>query len=451
MKASTSKKLTAPKYMAHFLSASVLFLTFSVAAQAQEIGSGNQQYYTPEQALQNRCYSVQGELATAKTDFVRACSKAGLGSTAQSCMNTLDDCSGSEADQNPKCLNHATSTKEIDRLEEKEDKIRDRINELLADKEEERLKQVEIAAEKEDADAKLEATLIEISNGQANALTKAISKQKSITESIAQQYTELEKIQLGLRKFVLDNEMKCRESAEKYKAAYVSSRREQAANGNQSHLTQGQLFNRAGLSVNQMGAIKYNRYLRNCTSLFTKNGKVTGFGSAYRFRQKEISLQRQTVQRSIRNLISSRVDVENERKSLISQLGQQKNAALAAHTRELRKLQNKAIASTEKMSRLESSLLSQQLRLQKSNGQTGSAMNVLLASLGRSSQQDTAPSRAIASQSKIDAFDDANSLRVKVESLEDNAGDCGDTASAIGTTLPPISVTATAAPATVSN
>lgn len=419
-----SKKLTPAKHMVRFLSTSVLILAFSNTTWA-ELSNGN----TPlsdHQYNTSRCDNLRGDLSTAKNDFSRACTKAGLSANFNTCSDALDDCDDSSAANDPRCLNNAIS-------DDREDRISDKINELQADKEEEILNQVELARKKEEVDAKLQETLSLIEDGKADALSRELSALEAITDNIAKQHDELDNLQLGFRKFMLEHEMQCREKAEKYKAAYIGRRREQAAAGNTTYLTQGQLLNHAAISVNQMGAIKYNKYLRNCTALFTTTGRITGFGSTYRLQQDGIKKQNELIQREILRLAKQRSRVRQERTSTLLKLDAQQASALAAHTSALKDLQNQALASDAKKSRIIAAINTQQRKLRNASSASSTAMNQVLAFFSNSSTVTTPTGslRTVASQSKIDAFAEAGALMVSVENAEDLAEDCDRTQGAL--------------------
>ncbi|MGH1469270.1 MAG: hypothetical protein ACRBBP_10400 [Bdellovibrionales bacterium] len=424
MKASTlSKKLTPTRTLVHFLSASALI--FISSASSAEVAGIN----TLSDAESGRqfdaqvCNNLNADVTEAEVSLGRACSKAGFASTT-SCLDTLEDCEGESGKDDPKCINHSISMDEFKANEEREDKIRDQINDLQADYDDEVQNALDIARRKSEADAKLQASLQEVTNGRASALEAEINSMEEITNNIAQQHDKLDSLQLDLRKFILDNEMKCRENAEKYKTAYITRINTRAANGQKRHLSQGQLLSRTGLSVNEAGTIRYNLYLKNCTSLYTKNGSRTGFGSQYIFQKDSIDKQKEIIKREIVRLSQQRAKVKAAKLKALLQLDAVQASAIATHTREVQNLANEAKVSQTKESRLLSKINERQVQLGVAGAATGDAVTQVLLAIGQMRQQTASSERAPASQSEYDAFTDALSARAEVETRESAAASC---------------------------
>ncbi len=425
MKASTlSKKLTPTRTLVHFLSASALIL-MSTASYAEVAGTNTlSDEESGRQFDAQVCNNLNADVTDARRKLARACSAAGLSSNINTCQDTLEDCEGDEGKDNPKCLNHSISMDEFKANEEREDKIRDQINDLQADYDDEVQNALDIARRKSEADAKLQSSLQEVTNGRASALETEINAMEEITNNIAAQYDKLDLLQLDLRKFILDNEMKCRENAETVKTSYITERRRRAANGQKRHLSQGQLLSRTGLSVNEAGSIRYNLYLRNCTALYTKSGKRTGFGSQYNFQKDSIDKQKSIIKREIIRLSQQRAKVKAAKTKALLQLDAVQASAIASHAREVQNLAREAQVSQAKESQLLGKINERQVRLGVAGAATGDAATQVMLAIGQMRQQTASSERAPASQSRYDAFTDALSARAEVEINTDAAGDC---------------------------
>ncbi len=421
MKATTlSKRLTSSINIVHFLFASVLIFICNISF-AQNTLSQTTGQISDRQYNLNRCDGLNRNENQARTDLIKACTKAGLGMVEQTCSDRLDVCSKKDSKKYSYCLNNATSTDELKMAEEKVDRIRDRMNNLQIDYEELTQKSLGIARGKLEAHSKLEKTLAEISSARTSALQVEINKMEVITNNIAQKYDELDLLQLGLRKFVLENEMKCRESAEKIRSEYITT---VSINKQKRYLTHAQLISRTGLSINDAGTLKYNRYLRNCTALYTKNGDRTGFGSQYSFEQRIIKSKRSIIKRELTRFKQQRAKVKAEKIKTLGSLNVLQAQAVSEYLRALKNIENESLAASSKGSFIQSNILSTQIELEAAKRKAGVESNRAIIHTASNLRDSSAPSITVASKSKIDAFNEANALRIQLKDAKRNNSGC---------------------------
>jgi hypothetical protein len=413
------KDFTPAKNAVHFLVATSLTLIAQTAIA--ELGNG---YAMSEGALRvKHCLSKENEASKAKRDAIATCSEAGLGSVLSTCKRTIENCSEEGSENNPKCLNHTISMSEFEKLEERDDKLRDQISDLQLDLEDTIRERQEAEKLKGEADANLQATLNSVSQGRADALRLEIAKMDEITEQVAQKNDEIDILELELRQFVVEHEMKCRETAQREKDEFVALHRDMARQGRKVKVSQGKFIRNAVLSVKEQGTIKYNRSVKNCMALYHKKGR-TGFGTQYRLQKDTIAKKKQILERQKRNLAKQRQNVKYERKKTLLELDALKASALAQNTRDHLNLSSQIQRLRAKQTRLLGDINDRQIRLGAVSG-TADQLNQILIALGLQKGQNQSQKRRVATDDKkFEAFQNAQSMIAFVEATERDLANC---------------------------
>ena len=374
---------------------------------------------TDAQFQAQRCDGATSNWRTSEKDFALACADAGLGSVS-SCTSKLEKCDSSD-NKYSYCIGSATSRDDYkdDEREKKDEEreLQERKETLLADYQE---KQTEIQRAKEEQDLvqqELQSTLAGIDNAKAQKQLELETSLQAIADQTANTRDEIDKAQLKLREFVVNNELKCRETALEEKNKYILATR-----GKQ--LTVNQLFGRTGLSVNQAGSIRYEQVVRNCKALYTDTGKSTGFGSQYRLQHKNIELQKSILKRQIARYETQKQQViRNTRQALAVMDEQKQTAMINAQTASLRATQNVQLLQTQR-----NDIMAQINQLDgKMNilgREVSTAQVMATVELGKSivsgRQAAGEDEVKVAKQDKIDAFNKAVGLKDMIDNAEDD-------------------------------
>lgn len=443
------KDFTAAKRLSLFC----LILSFAPQTFSSEVAGTSSM--PPEQFQAQRCDSKTDALRKQQNSFLEACSKAGLGHNIDTCKERLDDCSGSSSSEHSYCLNNMTTTEEADkRLNRSKERARtaedkqDDLNRAVEDLEEtiSSLKEDQAALQEERGSAKqeYELRLAETEAKKVQAVDQERQGLETISDQIAAQNDEIDKLQLELQEFILKNEMDCRKKAEERRAAFIATERGLSASGRRARYSQSQLISVSGNSVNARGTMIYNKVLKACTSPYV-NGKRTAFGSGLAHQKAIIEKKQAIINRGILRNNSQRSRVREQFRRNIGQMNQAQREAEAAYTYRLMDLNRKEMINLENQSAAQNKITGKRFEMFFHNKEVTTSQSNLRASYEVLQDQN-----ASVSKSKFDAFNKAQSLQSMLELYEEDAEICERSAevdSAVASTDPTTSIDVTGDPA----
>jgi len=399
-----------------------LAVSLCSTVQAEELADANRPL-SDIQHQDNRCDTSKSNWRTAQTDFTKACSKAGLSGRAESCKKQLERCEETNH-RGTRCIGNATSRddhrEDLREKREQERELQDRKDDLLADYQDNQ-NQVQKAKEAQDQIAQsLRAQLTGIENAKVQRQLQLETDLQNIVDLTANTQDDIDRAELELQKFVVDNDIACREKALEEKKRYVQMTRGRK-------LTVNQIFGRTGLSVNQAGSIRYEKVLSNCKAAYTSTGKITGFGSQYNLKQKEIKLKKDILRRQKRELAKSRIRAVKNAQQNIQALDVQKREVFkTTQTANMRAQENVILLGTQSNTILaQISEVNGKMRAAERSSTTSEIM--ALAALGwdtlKGRRNTGSGANKVAKQEKIEAYNEAFALMDAADNLESDKDD----------------------------